>query len=144
MRYMRVSRPAVLIVVATLLSGGLRPTVGVLHGQGTARIESDSWRVAHDPFVDLWFHSLAVVGLDGYGPLPMYDAQYVAHVRATKADAHLTTTLERRAAELHKAFVADSAFEALHFLPLYFAGTDPAVALPALACTSRYAARGTA
>jgi hypothetical protein len=124
----------ILIVVAPLLSGAFGSTLNVLQGQDSARIDaSRSWRVAHDPFVDLWFHSLAVVGFDGYGPLPMYDAQYVARVRAAKLGAHLTTTLDRRSAEFHTAFAADSAFEALHFLPLYFAGTDPAVALAALA-----------
>src|SRR5512147_3215408 len=128
----------ILIVVATVLSGTLGLPLDVLQGQDSASIDaSHSWRVAHDPFVDLWFHSLAVVGFDGYGPLPMYDAQYAARVRAAKAGAHLTTALDRRAAKFHTAFVADSAFEALHFLPLYFAGTDPAVALPALSSALR-------
>ena len=104
-----------------------------LGAQSPARTEAASnWVVARDPFVDLWFHCLAIIRYDGYGSLGLYDTRYADRVEQAKARARMTTTLDRRAVELRSSLAADSAFEVLHFLPLYFVGTDPGVVLPAL------------
>ncbi|MGE5100447.1 MAG: hypothetical protein ACM3SX_10715 [Deltaproteobacteria bacterium] len=91
-----------------------------------------STTVATDPFVDLWFHCLALVGYEGYGQLALYDHQYAARVRADKRRAAVATTLDIRADELHAGFTRDSAFEVLHFVPLYFVGREPRLALSEL------------
>jgi hypothetical protein len=90
------------------------------------------WVVSRDPFADLWFHSLAVIGYEGHGPLRLYDPQYAERVRAAKLRVHITTALDRRALELRQTLAADSAFELLHFLPLYFVGQEPSLVLSAL------------
>lgn len=88
-----------------------------------------SWGVARDPFVDLWFHCLALVGYEGYGPLTLYDQGYAARVRAAKRRGGVATKLDVDGGALAAAFGRDSAFEILHFVPLYFAGRDPRLAL---------------
>lgn len=98
-----------------------------------------AWIVQRDAFADLWYHSLAIVGYEGYGPLHLYDSGYAARVRDAKARIHIATTLDQRAPELRKQLSADSAFEVLHFLPLYFVGQEPTLVLAAL----RDAIRGT-
>ena len=118
------------VLVIGLGSGHPRPALGAQ--QPPAARPATGWTVARDPFVDLWFHSLAVVGYEGYGPLGLYDARYAERVRDAKTQAHLTTTLDRRAADFRRLFAADSAFEVLHFLPLYFVGREPSLVLSAL------------
>ena len=46
------------------------------------RQDARSWTVARDPFMDLWFHCLATVGYEGFGPLTLYDARYADRARA--------------------------------------------------------------
>ena len=43
------------------------------------------WRFTDDAFADLWFHGLAVVGVYGFGPLPLYDASYALDARRARA-----------------------------------------------------------
>lgn len=93
---------------------------------------TSTWAVARDPFVDLWFHCLALAGYEGYGPLSLYDQRYAARIREQKQRAHVTTMLDARGSELGAAFARDSAFEVLHFVPLYFLGRDPRLALSEL------------
>ena len=101
--------------------------------QGPAqRLASRSWTVARDPFMDLWFHGLATVGYEGFGPLALYDVRYADRTRVEKRRMGVTTMLDRKAVELRAAFGSDSAFEILHFVPLYFAGQDPDRALASL------------
>ncbi|SRR6266508_3592695 len=84
-----------------------------------------AWTLVAAPHVDLWFHGLAVVGFGGFGPLPLYDPGYAARTRHVKDSLGLgQTALDRQAQRLHDAFEADSGFEALHFLPLYFVAAD--------------------
>ena len=90
------------------------------------------WTVRSDRFADLWFHALAVVGYEGYGPLTLYDHGYAARVRARKAQRGVRTQLDAQAGDLRAAFMADSAFELLHFVPLHFAGASPSAVLAAL------------
>lgn len=128
------------LVVIAIASGDPLPQ-RTLHAQVPAQAPTAyEWTVSRDSFADLWFHSLAVIGYDGHGPLALYDARYADRARDAKAKRHVTTILDRRAPELRKALAADSAFEILHFLPLYFVGQEPSLVLSAL----RTALRGPA
>lgn len=84
-----------------------------------------AWHVKSAPDADIWFHGLAVVGFEGFGPLHMYDPTYASSVRAEKLRRGLyPTLLDRKAAYLKTAFERDSAFEIMHFVPLYFLARD--------------------
>jgi len=121
------------LAIAALTSAAPAASRSLLVAQNPARTEAGSnWVVARDPFVDLWFHCLAVIRYDGYGSLGLYDTRYADHVKDAKARARITTTLDRRAVDLRRSLSVDSAFEVLHFLPLYFVGKDPGVVLRAL------------
>ena len=116
-------------IVATLLSAvpGLSAQSG--------------WTVRSAPAVEFWYHAMALVGLEGFGALPLYDPGYPASVRADREARGLgPTALERQAPSLRAAFEADSAFELLHFLPLYASTTTPGQLLaanaPGLAATA--------
>jgi hypothetical protein len=95
--------------------------------------------------VDLWFSALAAVGFTGSGELSLY---------RQGAGYWGLGTLAGRASEFRAAFQADSSFELLHFVPLYFAASDRAAtyaalrqvaeegsaAVPRLAATERFGA----
>lgn len=84
------------------------------------------WTVRSAPAVEFWYHAMAIVGLQGFGALPLYDAGYPAAVRSARdARGVAPTALERQAGDLRAAFAADSAFEVMHFVPLYAATTTP-------------------
>jgi len=86
------------------------------------RVERTGWAVRHAAHVDLWYHSLAVVGFQGFGAVPLYDPGYAPAIHAAKTALGIPpTTLDRQAPVLLEAFRADSIFEVLHFLPVYFA-----------------------
>jgi hypothetical protein len=142
MRYSFGSFAALLVTVW----GSGNPLLGAeLGGQTPDRQPTNrEWTITRDPFADLWFHSLAVIGYDGYGPLSLYDARYASRVRDTKARAHMATMLDRRAPDLRRSLAADSAFEVLHFLPLYFVGQEPSLVLSALRAAARETSRGQA
>ena len=88
---------------------------------------SPVWIVTDDAFADLWYHCLAAVGYDGFGPLPLYDPSY-----ATRAATRLAPARARGAAHLRRLLAADSAFEALHFFPLHVLGQSPREVLEAI------------
>lgn len=101
-------------VVATLLSAvpGLSAQSG--------------WTVRSAPAVEFWYHAMAIVGLEGFGALPLYDRGYPASVRSDREARDVgPTALERQAPSLRAAFEADSTFELLHFLPLYASTATP-------------------
>lgn len=84
------------------------------------------WTVRSAPAVEFWYHAMAIVGLQGFGALPLYDPGYPAAVRAARdARGVAPTALERQAGDLRAALAADSAFEVMHFVPLYAATTTP-------------------
>lgn len=119
--------------LALVIAIGAAPAANAIQAQLPVPARTaPSWRVARDPFVDLWYHCLALVGYEGYGPLSLYDRSDAAGARAAKRRAGLATTLDARGAELAAAFARDSAFEILHFVPVYFLGRDPRVALTEL------------
>jgi hypothetical protein len=98
-----------------------------VHGQGqSARFHGPQWIVASDATTDLLFHSLAVLGVNGPGTLPFYDTRYAQRVSDEKARRGIAPSrLDRDAARLRRAIMADSAFELLHFLPLYLDRMSP-------------------
>jgi len=116
----------VIFASAAVLLGALVPRTAA------AQREVPQWVISRDAFADLWYHGLATVGVDSYGPQPLYSAAHVRSVRETKRTRGLVTRLDSSARTLHAAFAGDSAFDALHFVPLYFVGVDPGTALAAL------------
>ncbi len=115
----------------------LLPGAAALLLASTAPAQRD-WTITAAAHADLWFHGLAVVGLQGFGPLPFYSAAYATETRAAKrAAGRFPTLLDSLAPELGAAFARDSAFEILHFVPLYFAAAEPAAMLDALAEVAR-------
>jgi hypothetical protein len=110
-------------------------TIGAtaIGAQEAANGDEGSWRILPLPHVDLWYHGLAVAGFDGAGPDPLYDPSYPARVRAVKEDLGVyPSNLDGEGPGLLAAFHADSAFELLHFVPLYFASAGPDRMLDAL------------
>lgn len=111
---------------AAVVLGALAPR------PATAQREPPRWVISRDAFAELWYHGLATVGVDSYGALPLYSAAHVRRVRETKRTRGIVTRLDSSARMLHAAFANDSAFDALHFAPLYFVGVDPGIVLDAL------------
>ena len=108
----------------------------LLIGSGVARRvhaqqngDTQAWSVVRDPFTDLWFQTVAATGFDGGDPLRLYAASHPVGGRTAASGGALGSRLER-----------DSAFEVLHFVPLYCGAVDRAEALEAL----RQAADGAA
>lgn len=125
------ARRVSLLVLASLLLVADAPT-RVLAQPERARPARARWVVTRDAFADLWYHGLALIGADGYGPLPLYAAAYRSDVRTVKHRRGSVTRLDDAAAELRAELRADSAYEVLHFVPAYFVGEDPLAVLAAL------------
>jgi hypothetical protein len=97
------------------------------------RSQTPAWSVVSLEQLDLWYHGLAVVGFQGFAPLPMYSTSYADNVRAEKERLGIyPTPLDTLAGRFRRAFETDSAFELFHFLPVYFAASDRAAMLAAL------------
>jgi hypothetical protein len=101
--------------------------VAALRGQPEPpRRHETRWVVVSDPATDLWYHTLAVLGVHGPGTLPLYDSDYAQAIAGEKARRAVgPSALDREATRLKRAIMADSAFEVLHFLPLYLDRTPP-------------------
>jgi len=111
--------------IAAILLAGAPPLL--LPGQAPPPAEirrvaaRESWKVRSEADSDLWFHGMAVIGFEGFGPLRMYDTGYAERVRAAKRRRGIyPTLLDRKSARFRVAFYGDSTFEIMHFLPLYF------------------------
>ena len=116
-------------IAATMLTIGAT----AIRAQEAAGGGEGSWRILPLPHVDLWYHGLAVTGFDGSGPDPLYDPSYPTRVRDVKEGLVVyPSALDRNAPRFLAAFQADSAFELLHFVPLYFASAGPDRMLDAL------------
>ncbi|NNM31995.1 MAG: hypothetical protein HKO53_02965, partial [Gemmatimonadetes bacterium] len=123
-----------LIVSAGIIIAALAVSTEPLAAQESPAAEQTSWRVLPLPHVDLWYHGLAVVGFEGSGPDHLYDPSYRARVREVKEGLGVyPSALDRGSPGFASAFQADSAFELLHFVPLYFASAGPDRMLTALA-----------
>ena len=114
-------------MVAWLVAALCVTTVGALHAQpDPARGRETRWIVVSDPATDLWFHTLAVLGVNGPGTLPFYNPDYAQAVGEEKSHRGIgATKLDREAVQLRRSIMSDSAFEVLHFLPLYLDRTSP-------------------
>jgi len=125
----------VLGMIASALVAGPPP----LSGQAVPRVGGGpGWLIRSAAHVDLWYHGLAVVGFDGFAPLPLYAPDYAAHIRSVKeAQGLYPTTLDLLRSYFRIAFAADSSFEIFHYLPLYFGSADPDSMLIALGAAAR-------
>ena len=82
-----------------------------------AGAQADGWTFAESPFVDLWSHGMALIGIEGPGPTPLYSQEYAWTVRRSAQGA--PTPLDDARGSLRTALGNDEAFEILHFVPLY-------------------------
>ena len=104
-----------------LSATGLLFLAGVAQSQPAA----SQWEVRSSPAIDLWYYGLASVGFSGPGTLSWYNADFAAALRAEQRNrTHRESILERDRVRFASAFRGDTIFEALHFLPLYYAGDD--------------------
>jgi hypothetical protein len=118
-----------------LLLGIAAGTAADAEAQATASAQSSprTWSVANLPHVDLWYHGLAVVDFEGFGPLDFYSDDYAARARQEKEQLGIfPTQLDELAPRLRSAFERDSTFEVFHFMPLYFAAASRGGMLDAL------------
>lgn len=102
-----------------------------------AHAQRPEWTVTTSAPADVWFHALAVVGFQGFGPLDFYDVRYAATVRDVKRHSgRPPSLLDRKARYFRDHFAADSAFEVLHFVPLHFLKSDVESMLATLAAAA--------
>lgn len=128
-----------MIARLTLLSV-LTATVPVAAAQAprAAAPPSVAWAVVAEPNIDLWFHGLAVVGVRGFAPLPLYNEEYVRQIQVAKRAAGVPATeLDRLIPRMREAFARDSALELFHVMPLYFPGMAPEAMLDELESVAR-------
>jgi hypothetical protein len=126
-----------------LRRGALPALVGLLAATALPAQQGSQWAMRSSASADLWFHGLALARFTGFGAQPLYDPAYPATIRRTRERAGLApTALERQANDFREAFVADSGFEVLHFLPLYMVAVDPDEMLAALDRVARDGAQG--
>lgn len=121
---MSIRRSVVAAVVAVAL-----PALAPAQRAPAPSLAPSGWTVARDPFADLWFHTMAVVGDQGFGALPLYDA---IRARSAPRRSRRLPAAEARLTRIHEQLAADSALELLHFVPMYFVGVAPTAALDAL------------
>jgi len=110
-----------------LLLAMVAGSAGVPEASAGSRQEDGTpgWVVGAAPHLDLWFHGLAVMGVDGPGPLPLYAAGYAAAIRQLKQERGVfPTALDVQAEAIEAEFASSPAFEVAHFLPLYFVSAD--------------------
>lgn len=130
------------IAVVALVLVGARPYPLPAQAATFHAAAPGSWRVQSAASSDLWFHAMAVIGYEGPGPLPMYDREYTRQVLDAKRRSGVyPTLLDRKATALRNAFYRDSAFEVLHFLPLYFLALDADAFLDAVRAITRQDSR---
>lgn len=106
------------------VAAALLPTLLAAQPEGLA------WTVQRDAFAELWYHGLAAADAPRYGPLPLYAPAYATTRR--RDDAPAGAALRRVAPALRAALAADTTFEVLHFVPLWFVGERPDAVLAAL------------
>ena len=114
---MSARRSIVISLGLSLLVAALAPRTA--RGQDVAR-----WTVRHDPLVELWFDGLARAGLPRYGTFGLYATDVAPPAPAS--------ALARVAPALRAGVASDSAYDLLHFVPLWFVGERPEAVLAAL------------
>lgn len=130
-------------LAVSLCRGVLPALVGILAATALPAQQASRWVMRSSASADLWFHGLALARFSGFGAQPLYDPGYPASTRRLRARAGMApTALERQADDFRDAFVADSSFEVLHFLPLYLVAVEPDEMLAALDRVARDGAPG--
>ena len=83
--------------VLGLIVAGLSLATLPLAGQAVPKVSGGpGWAVRSAAHVDLWYHGLAVVGFEGFSPLPLYSPEYAERIRRAKeAQGVYPTTLDR-------------------------------------------------
>lgn len=109
--------------VSLALSAAL--TVLCVHKTVAQAIQGDTtgvgWTVASIAHADLWFHGLAILGLQGIGPLPLYDPDYVTRITEEKQRRGVyPTKLDEIGADLAENLSRFDLEDFVHFVPLYF------------------------
>jgi hypothetical protein len=102
----------------------LTASVGTVAAQVTPT--GGEWIIADSEFADLWYHGLVVIGFDGPDQRPLYPAD------SPFEGGRDSSRLRDNASALHSALKAETAFELLHFVPVYFAGVSRPEAMEAL------------
>ena len=112
---LRIRLPAAAVAVAFSL---------LFHAeQIQAQPQAGQWVVGADAVVDLWYHGLAISGIQTGAGMPLYDVGYRGRFVAARAAAGADATpMEAAAPEILGRLRLDPAFEVLHFVPLYFPG----------------------
>ena len=87
----------------------------------SAQPDGAGWTIERLPGADLWFHSLAIIGLEGPGGVQLYDSAYADRIAAVKGERGVSTKLDELAADLRDALEQDAASQVLHNVPLYLA-----------------------
>ncbi len=81
------------------------------------------WAIERTAGADLWFHTLAIIGLESPTGAALYDSNYADRIAAVKAARGVTTRLAELAPDLRRALDQDPASQLLHDVPLYFASS---------------------
>jgi hypothetical protein len=93
----RILRSALICAFAAGLSGEMPAQ--------TPQRAGPAWRVESRAHADLWFHGLAMVGFEGFAPLPLSSADYADRMRAAKRAACVyPTPLDTLVSRLQSAF----------------------------------------
>jgi hypothetical protein len=96
-------------------------------GPGAATPRATAWSFGAAEHIALWYHGLALAQhavrdeLPAALPLPHYRDGYADSILAAKTAAGVgPTRLDSLAGEFGRAFVGQTAYDAIEFLPLYF------------------------
>jgi len=91
------------------------------------------WSVRALPQVDLWYHGLAIVGVERAELLAQYDQEYASAIEQAKRDRGLVATrLDSLAEYFREEFGSKSEFRFLDQMPLFFQEATPEQMLAAL------------
>lgn len=135
MTRVRKARRTAVVAVLAAAGGGLTAPLAAEAASAPApapvqadAMEPSGWRVVSSPFADLWYHGLAVVGYHGFGPHPLYDVAYGRRAVRERPQSPLAV----EGPGILSALEQDSAFELLHFIPVYLVDAGPREALDGL------------
>jgi hypothetical protein len=94
------------------------------HGSQDEPVPADvAWTLGVSPALDLWYHGLALAGVDPMGGATLYDPGYRGRFSLQRSRMQGDVTpLESAVPEVMGIVESDPAFEVLHFVPLYFPG----------------------
>lgn len=104
---------------------------------GETGLGSGHWSVRLKPQIDLWYHGLAIVGVDREDLLSRYDRDYAGKIARAKQNRGIgATRLDSMAGYFRSQFGSKSEFRLLDQLPLFFGDATPEQMLTALAAVA--------